>query len=156
MTVSIQDAKMAYRSAKIIALLMMNAILLYGMIGYTVSKNQTAVVFPNPQTTQLFFYGGFMLSVGLYWGAKQLAQFLLKRQRWDGHIASESRDLRFLLSISIFVCATAEIPAVLGLVFVFLNRNFSVYFPFGILSLTLLALSFPRKEQWIKWTHVDF
>jgi hypothetical protein len=53
-----------------------------------------------------------------------------------------------LMTVTVITAAAAEIIAVMGLVFYFLTSDYQYSWRLGLVSLFLLAYSFPRRGEW--------
>lgn len=140
-----QNMKRWYFQARMTALSMILAVLIYGGLGYyLVGIGKISPVRPDEKIFLLLKYGGFVLSIILFLAVRKLAGRIL------GSAAAQPgpRIPQKLFVASILTNAAAEFAAVLGLVLIFLSGEFMDFLPFAGLSAAGFIISFPREYQW--------
>ncbi len=134
-----------YRLAVIISGACAASILVYILLGLLIAKQQDP--FSGFLEGQPFvgILAGILLAVGLsnFFVVPLVMKAVCRATSGDG-----GNGLLFGSIVGIALC---EMPAVFGLVLFLLGGDQRVLYGFALLSWLLMALNFPRWEQWREW-----
>lgn len=153
-------AGILYRQAVMVFLSMILSVFIYGGVCfYAVQTGHPANAVIQGGNYRLFQLGAFIIAVLALVGSRSLTGRILAGQGSgvSGDAVSPAmRHPRQIFVTETIRCAAAELPAIFGVVLLFLSRDIYGFIPFAVFALAALVFSFPRKQKWIEWLGTDF
>lgn len=152
----IEAAKRGYRTASIISFAMVAAVLIYGVATYFLANEHKSLTI-HPVKPMLKYSLLFISIAGIFVARSFFDQIFFRADDAAvGFSGQKPSRVQKLLTVCIIKNAVAEMPAIFGLFFSFLNGNFYEFIPFAVLSLIGFALFLPQKEDWARRLGLDF
>lgn len=151
--ISVENRKLLepkYRMAVAIALAFIISVVFYLIVAKFVSPREAV---PGSEAWQRPVYGGALILA--------LVVIFLRRFLMSSLVAGRAAAsgietaLRNLLMVTIVIAVTAELVAILGMIFYFLTGDIDYSWRLGAISLILLAYAFPRRGEWERWVTVS-
>jgi type IV secretory pathway VirB2 component (pilin) len=133
-----------YRQASLLVAGFIASVLLYLFIARVVTPGEPQ---PGSEKWQQPIYSGVLVFGLVVIGLRRLlmAQRLMNRAAASG---GADNVLRTLLAVTIFICAAAELIAILGLIFYLMTADYQYSWRLGVIALLLMGYAFPRRGEW--------
>ena len=130
-------SKPVFQNTLMIYIAFLNAVVIYGILAYFLSKPSQLELSNAPESSDHFLKFIFLfISISIACGSWVVKRILTSSTQQP-------------LPAQITVWAMCETPAVMGLILIVTTKAQIIYFyPFAVISMLTLILHFPRKDEW--------